>query len=245
MTTSLNGALLPNPVVSKEVVTQYLRQDGRTWNIRVSHNCNLPIGSGYGTSGAGALSLSLSLNQALGEPLTSFEAAAVAHRAEVVAKSGLGTVTSVFFGGLLVRLTPGSPGFARVTKTPISHSSRVVSGSLGPVPTRKALSNRGFTRRVNMCCSGLVQTFQREPSENSFLQISRRFANCLGSASPRLMCLFGLGDKYGVVFSMMMIGESGFTIVSGKMVNEAARLMRVAGFVPRISRIVNEGARPV
>ncbi|OLD05912.1 MAG: hypothetical protein AUJ07_00415 [Crenarchaeota archaeon 13_1_40CM_3_53_5] len=244
-TITLNGNILPNPVVSKEVVRQYLHRDGRTWNVRVSHSCELPIGCGYGTSGAGALSLSFSLNQVLGESLTSFEAAAVAHQAEVTTKSGLGTVTSVFFGGVLVRLTPGSPGLARVTKTPISDSSRVVSGSLGPLPTRTALSNRRFANRVNTCGSGLVQMFRRQSNDTGFLLISRRFADCLGSASPRLKGLFRLGDEFGVVFSMMMIGESGFTIVSGRMVEEAARLMRVAGFVPRISRIANEGARLV
>lgn len=239
----LNGAPLPNPVVSKEVVSRFLRQDGRKWNIRVSHYCDLPTGCGYGTSGAGALSLSLALNQALGEPMTQFEAAAVAHQAEIAMRSGLGTVTSVFFGGLLVRLTPGSPGLARVAKIPVSPSLRVVSGSLGPMPTRRALSNTAFTRAVNACSGGLVRKLQREPSEGSFLQLSRRFADCLGSASPRLKSLLSLGDKHGIVFSMMMIGESGFTIASGKMINQAARLMRSAGFVPRISRIVNQGAR--
>lgn len=239
---SLNGSPLWNPVVSNNVVSRFLRQDGRKWRVRVSHYCDLPVGCGYGTSGSGALSLALSLNQALGEPLTSFEAAAVAHQAEVATKSGLGTVTSVFFGGLLARLGPGSPGLARVKKIPVPSTEKVVSGSLGPMPTRKSLSNVSFRTRVNRCSLGLVQALQRERSEGSFLRLSRRFADCLGSASPRLKTLFGLGDRHRVAFSMMMIGESGFTITSGKRVNQVVRLMESAGFVPRISQIPSEGA---
>ena len=104
-----NGDKLSSKAVSSEVARRYLELDGGSWQTEISHVSGVPSGLGYGTSGAGALSLSLALNEAMGLSLSMPEAAQIAHMCEVECKTGLGTVASVFSGGLTVRTAPGAP----------------------------------------------------------------------------------------------------------------------------------------
>src|SRR3989442_12894078 len=148
---SFNGKPLANPVVSRTVVQEHLARSSKTLRVNISHRGILPMGCGYGTSGAGALSLSLAVNEALGSHLSNIEAAQIAHKAEVKHMTGLGTVTSAFYGGLVIRTRPGAPGFAEVKKIIPPSSLRVVSGAFGPISTAGVLSNTCLKKRINLC----------------------------------------------------------------------------------------------
>jgi pantoate kinase len=237
-----NGKPLPNPVVSLAVIREHLERSSRKLRVTVSHESLLPMGCGYGTSGAGALSLSLALNEATGSDLTQIEAAQIAHKAEVKNRTGLGTVTSAFFGGLLLRTRPGAPGFAEFTKITPSSSLRVVSGSFGPISTRGILSSPGLRKRIDHCGKGLVPLQLRNPETGTFLKLSQRFAECLGIISPRLLETIYMMQRRGIVSSMMMIGESIFTVVRRGLVPEARAVLREVGLTPIVSRISERGA---
>src|SRR5690242_12798991 len=100
---AFNSQPLPATSVSHYAAREFLQKDGRQLRIKISHECDLPIGCGYGTSGAGALSLSLALNEAMGLSLSNTESAQIAHVSEVACKTGLGTVASALTGGLTIR----------------------------------------------------------------------------------------------------------------------------------------------
>jgi pantoate kinase len=239
---SFNGKPLARPVVSRAVVQGHLKGTSEPLRVTVSHRSILPMGCGYGTSGAGALSLSFALNEAMGSDLSAVEAAQIAHRAEVKYKTGLGTVTSAFYGGLLIRTRPGAPGFAQVKKIIPPSSLRVVSGAFGPISTAGVLSNTGLKKRINLCGQGLV-SLQVEGSEtNSFLRLSRRFADCLGIFSPRLREAILRMQRRRIISSMMMIGESLFTIVRRELVPQAKSTLKSTGLTPVVSRIAEHGA---
>src|SRR6266567_4328095 len=191
---SFNGKPLARPVVSREVVTEHLGRSSEILRVTVSHRSILPMGCGYGTSGAGALSLSLALDEALGSNLSNVEAAQIAHGAEVKHRTGLGTVTSAFYGGFVIRTRPGAPGFAQVKRIIPSSSMRIVSGAFGPISTAGVLSNTGLKKR-------------------------RRIKS-----------------------SMMMIGESLFTVVRKELVPEAKSAIKLSGLTPVVSEISDRGA---
>lgn len=237
-----NGRPLPNPVVSLEVIREHLGRPPRKAQVTVSHETTLPMGCGYGTSGAGALSLSLALNEALGSNLTEVEAAQIAHKAEVKYRTGLGTVTSAFYGGLVIRTKPGAPGFAEVRKITSLSTLRVVSASFGPISTRGVLSNNGLRRRINNCGRGLVSLQLRNPETGTFLKLSQRFAECLGMISPRLREAIFKMQRKKLVSSMMMIGESVFTLVQKDHASGARAVLREAGLNPVVSRVSDRGA---
>ena len=200
------------------------------------------MGCGYGTSGAGALSLSLALNEALGSNLTQLEAAQIAHKAEVKNRTGLGTVTSAFYGGLLLRTKPGAPGFAEFRKIDPPPTLRVVSGSFGPISTRGVLASAGLRRRINHCGKGLVSLQLSSPETGTFLKLSQRFAECLGLISPRLLETISKMQRKKLVSSMMMIGESTFTLVQRDLVPGARAVLREAGLNPVVSPVSDRGA---
>jgi len=239
---SFNGKPLVHPVVSSSVVQEHLERSSETLRVKVSHEGILPMGCGYGTSGAGALSLSLALNQALGSHLSMIEAAQIAHKAEVKHKTGLGTVTSAFYGGLVIRTSPGAPGIAEVKKIIPSSSMRVVSGAFGPISTPGVLTSSDLRKRINLCGRGLVSLQLKSPETNTFIGLSRRFADCLGIFSPRLRGAIANMQHRQIVSSMMMLGESLFTVVREGLVPKAKTAIRLAGLSPVVSRISTHGA---
>jgi pantoate kinase len=200
------------------------------------------MGCGYGTSGAGALSLSLALNEALGSNLSNIEAAQIAHQAEVKHRTGLGTVTSAFYGGLLIRIQPGAPGFGEVKKILPSSSLRVVSGAFGPISTAGVLSSTRLKKRINLCGRGLVSLQMTGPETKTFIRLSRRFADCLGLFSPRLREAVARMQRRRIMSSMMMIGESLFTVVRKDLVIEAKAAFLSVGLTPLVSKIARHGA---
>lgn len=239
---SLNGRPLRNPVVSESVVREFLRRESGPVAVRVSHRSTLPVGTGYGTSGAGALGLSLSLNEALGRPLTKLEAAGVAHVSEVRCKTGLGTVTSAFHGGFLVRLKPGAPGTSQVQKLPFSKTDRILSTSYGPIPTSRVLSRSNLIARVNACGRTLVAKLIKNPRLETFVSISRGFADCLNLMSPRLRKLVRVMERSGIPTSMMMIGDAAFAVVRRDDVRTVSKMVEKLGGIPLTSKIAPRGA---
>ena len=240
---SFNGKPLAHPVVSRTVAQELLDRSSEALRVTIDHRSILPMGCGYGTSGAGALSLSLALNDALGSNLSHIEAAQIAHKAEVKYRTGLGTVTSAFYGGLVIRTRPGAPGFAEVKKIIPPSSLRVVSGAFGPISTAGVLSNSGLKRRINLCGRGLVSLQVKGPETNTFIGLSRRFADCLGILSLRLRETISIMQRRRITSSMMMIGESLFTVVRRELVPEAKSTIKSAGLTPAVSKIAERGAR--
>ena len=242
LSVGLNNHRLSRPVVSKGVVDEYLRSAEGHWRVRVEHQCKLPIGAGYGTSGAGATSLSLALNEAFGGRLSRISALRIAYVADVRARTGLGTVASVSAGGLAVRVKPGAPGIGNVRKIATPSGIRIVSGSFGKLSKPRILSNRRLTGRVNTCSRGLVARLLREGSASNFVSLSSKFGDCLGLASGRLRGVLDSLDQRGVVASMMMLGDGAFCIVPRKEASGVARLLRNAGMSAVISRVGRQGA---
>ena len=237
-----NGEPLARPVVSREVVAGHLGRSSEVLRVTVSHRSILPMGCGYGTSGAGALSLSLALDEALGSNISNVEAPQIAHRAEVKHRTGLGTVTSAFYGGLVIRTRPGAPGFAQVKRIVPSSSMRVVSGAFGPISTARVLSSIGLKKRINLCAKGLVSLQVKGPETDTFIRLSRRFADCLGLFSPRLRRTISRMQRRRIKSSMMMIGESLFTVVRKELVPETESTIKLAGLAPVVSKIAEHGA---
>jgi pantoate kinase len=128
-------------------------------------------------------------------------------------------------------------------KTVPPSSFRVVSGAFGPIPTASVLSNADLKRRINLCGRGLVLLQLRKLEISSFLQLSKRFAECLGILSPRLREALKRMESKRILSSMMMIGESFFTVVRRDLVPETQAIIRAVGLKPVVSKIARQGAK--
>jgi pantoate kinase len=241
--TRFDGQRLDGKAVSNEVARIYSKLDERSWQVEISHECRFPPGRGYGTSGAGALGLSLALNEAMGLSFSMLEAAQIAHLCEVECKTGLGTVASVFSGGLTVRKVPGAPEVGQVRKLTLPSSLRIVSGSFGPISTRRVIADNYLKQEINACGRALIERFLQDVSYSNFMSISRKFSNCVGLISSRLRRAMNALDSSGFNCSMMMLGESLFCLLPREDVGRVEAIIRSHELTPTTSLVARSGAR--
>ncbi len=242
ITGTFNGRGLSGRAVSINVARRYLELDGRSWQVEIAHQSEVRSGRGYGTSGAGALGLSIAMNDAMGLSFSMQEVGQIAHLCEVECKTGLGTVASVFTGGLTVRTVPGAPEIGRVRKIGVPASLRVVSTSFGPISTRRVLANLDIKKNINVCGRALLEKFLRDRSYSNFMTLSRNFSNCVGLVSSRLRGVMNALDSFGFSSSMMMLGESLFCLLRREDVARVVAILRSHELRPVISKVARSGA---
>lgn len=199
--------------VSEHIINSFLSRVERDYEIFVSHEVKVPIGSGFGSSGAGALSLALALNEALNLGLSRMETAQIAHIAEVKCKTGLGTVIAETFGGVEIRVEPGAPGIGEIKPIPVNDDYNVVCLNFGHLSTKKILSDEKLRHRINASGKKLIDKLITHPNPADFMAFSRSFAEELGLISPRMRKVLEETDSMGITCSMAMLGETIFSLI--------------------------------
>lgn len=221
---TINGHATNSALVSEHVINAFFSLAGGSYRVLVEHDVKVPIGCGFGSSGAGALSLALALNEIFNLNLSRLEAAQIAHVAEVECKTGLGTVIAETFGGLEIRVKPGAPGLGQIKSIPINEEHVVGCLTLGSISTRKILTDETFHQRINEFGGTLIDELAKHPTTCNFMALSRKFAEHIGLISKRLRAVLEEADSAGLVCSMAMLGESGFTLVKRDLAKEVQEI---------------------
>ena len=141
--------------------------------------------------------------------LTANGAAAVAHEAEVMNRTGLGDVIAQNAGGLVVRLQPGAPGTGRIDRIPVPPLpiSYVVHG---PISTKQVLSDEKVMTAVNAAGEAALKELLKRPTFTNFLQLSRRFTVNSGLASDWALQAIEAVEAAGGMAGMIMLGDAVF-----------------------------------
>ncbi|MFX1488345.1 MAG: hypothetical protein ACFFBI_04300 [Promethearchaeota archaeon] len=105
----------------------------------IYHSFDLPVGCGYGASGSGALGTVYGLNLVLNLNLSDIEKGRIAHIAEVVNRTGLGTVCGQLRGGLCILKEPGYPCNSQSIRFP--KNLKIICGSFGMIHTKSILTD--------------------------------------------------------------------------------------------------------
>jgi pantoate kinase len=199
----LNGQLSEAPV-SRYVVDRLARSP-----VRICTQLEMPLGSGFGASGAGALGCAYALNALFDLGLTANGAAAVAHAADVVNRTGLGDVIGQNTGGLVMRLEPGAPGIGRVDRIPVPalKFDYVVKG---PISTREVLSDEAALKEINRAGEAALKDLLKRPTLREFMLLSRRFTIEAGLASDWALDAIEAVEAAGGQASMIMLGDAVF-----------------------------------
>jgi pantoate kinase len=241
----MNGRAMREAIVSENVVRRMLGYVEETQRVEVTHEIEIPIGAGFGSSGSGALTIALAMNEALRLSLTYVDASRVAHLAEIACKTGLGSVFAATQGGFGVLYKPGAPGIGESMKYGRSDELNGVFVHFGPISTREALSNPGLRQRINDLGGSFVDDLKENLSPSRFMELSRRFTDYVGITTPRLKAVLDAADKAEVSCSMAMFGEVLFSLVERDEVERVAEFYREA--VPdqsvRVLPIDERGAR--
>ena len=200
----VNGSQSNSAIVSETVSKMMLTKSESDYTVLINHQIDVPIGSGYGSSGSAALSLAYALNDALDLDLSKMEAAQIAHLAEIECGTGLGTVLAEYHGGAEIRRSAGAPGFGNVSRFKVGKRNIVGSVSFGLLSTRTCLANRELIANINLHGAASLNALLREPSSDIFMKLARKFAIALGILPERLLNLIESTRSAGITSSMSM-----------------------------------------
>ena len=200
-----------------------------SWRIELDQSVAVPIGSGFGASAASALSAVMAVASALSVEMKAEEVAYAAHRADILCKTGLGTVSVIYkHGGAGVIVKPGAPGISRVRRVPAAKDIRIVTASLAPYKKSRLLSAPEMASRVNEL--GLeAMRIADGPTLENLMKAGEFFATELGLASPRLRRLSGVAKMTGALgASQNMVGEALHAVVHERAARTVADGLRSA-----------------
>ncbi len=223
----INGTPSAQSSVSEGVITRFFEyRPEQHYDVRVSHEVELPIGSGFGTSGAGALSLALALNEILEFGLTELEAAQIAHTVEIEQRTGLGTVIAELAGGIEIRSVAGGPGVGQIEMLPSNNEYMVVCLPFGPISTPKHLIDPSSRKRINERGGLLTDALRENPTVANFMDFSRSFAEHIEIITTRVEMVLQETDEAGFTCSSAIFGENVFSLVLPEQVQELTAIFK-------------------
>jgi len=217
---------------------------GYDGGLRVEQVVEPPIGGGLGTSGASAMATALAVAEALGARLSYTRLAELAHRAELLCGTGLGTVSGLAVGGPVMVLEPGAPGRDRVDRFLAPVDVEVVVGFYSPVDKRSVIGGGGL-EAVDRVGDRALRRLVERPGLDEFMRLSRWFAYETGLARGRVREAIELLLRRGYEASMAMIGETVFAVAGAGEAGGAVDILESTGARVLVTRISWEPAHPV
>jgi len=234
--TTLNGKRA-DLFVSRRVAERLLLRTDKQYRVIIKQSIELPMGGGLGTSGASALATALALGKALGLKLTYEELAREAHIAEVECKTGLGTISGLVTGGVVLVIKPGAPGFDRTVRILAEPSLRVVIGFYAPIEKKKVLEGKDISRIDEIGREALSRILEKTDIVH-FLETCKWFSQTTGLMGNRVKRGIEAAEKAGALgASQAMIGETVFALVEKDMVEDVSAALRTTGAKITISEI--------
>jgi pantoate kinase len=235
---------------TKNVVETLLSKTSTKYDVKVEHQIEVPIGTGFGTSAGGALTAGLALREALGLPLTYNQIGKIAHVAEIQCQTGLGTVSSLTFsGGCVLVVEPGAPGICQIDRIPITPDYTVVAGFFkSNIPKKPTLSSPERKQEINRYGKKTLEAILSEPNLENFLECCWEFSQKAGFATENIRQLVKSAKKAGAVGATQnMIGEAVHAVVHEENADSVAEAFKQTLPSPQIivSKIDFQGARLV
>lgn len=129
--------------------------------LKVALESPLPLGCGFGLSGASSLAVLYAANQLLRLKKTSEFLNSIAHRAEIISKTGLGSVGTQTSGGFLVKTAPGIP--VRGYSLPFT-GQKIYAVIFGKLLTPKVLGNVNKIKSINSAAGIAMDKLKNLPS---------------------------------------------------------------------------------
>ena len=242
----INGTCCPDASTTKFVVEDLLSRISENYCVTVQHQVEIPIGAGFGSSAAGALGVVLALSRALRINLTYTQLGDIAHIAEVKAKTGLGTVGPLMFGGCGLTLEPGAPSFARLDQVPISSDLMMIVGTFRPYPTKEMFSFPEKRELINTWGKKTLERILDDCSLENFMSACKTFAFETGFATDRVGKLINSAEDAGAIGAAQnMLGEAVHALVAVESVDFVHEIFKK--FLPEqnilICNIDFQGAR--
>lgn len=172
-------------------------------NAEIETFSHLPSGCGYGMSAAALLAATHALNELYDLKMDIQTCTKVAHRLEVLHRSGLGDVSACQGGGYVIRTTPGPDGIIIRNHDPRPLYALTIS----PLLTSSVLSSPEIMERI---VSAYPEKMPRSLDE--LMAVSRQFAEQSGLISGAVRKILSACDANDIQASMTMLGNGVFVL---------------------------------
>jgi len=197
--------------------------------VELVQTVEVPIGAGFGSSSASALSAVMAVAAALRLMLTKEAVASYAHQADILQRTGLGTVSSTYRhsgAGLLVKA--GGPGVAEIKSVEVPPGMRVVTACLPRRLRANPISSTRMRGKVNKL-GGAALERASDLKLDSLLVAGRRFAEELGLMTRAVQHLVEVSIEKGAVgASQNMLGNSMHAVVPHEDLERVTSALRKA-----------------
>jgi len=197
--------------------------------IEIHHKFELPVGCGYGASGSGALGIILALNKALALNLDLFECGRIAHIAEVINRTGLGTVCGQLSGGLSILKNPGYPCHSE--RIQVDNNIKVVCTSFGEISTKSILSDPILNDKIKHAGKIALSKLINSPGIKTFMDVSLGFVrktNILNLLDLNEIKQFlrDLNNQNIIGASMNQLGKSVYAVCKEKNLDKVKEIFQ-------------------
>ena len=193
----------------------------------LDQNVEVPIGHGFGASAASALSAVIAASSALGLHMSKERVAYFAHAADILAQTGMGTVSAIYdASGAGVMTRAGGPGVAEFLRVKVPGGLKLVTASLAPFQKRDVLSSNAMRSKVRRLGEVALRMFQADPTFQTLCGAGEWFARNLGLETEEVKSLIRLAKGNGAMHaSQNMIGYA---------IHSVAREEDIAGLVTKL-----------
>jgi pantoate kinase len=201
----------------------------RDSRVALDQQVDVRISYGFGASAASALSAVMAVASALSSRLDREAVAYFAHAADILCRTGLGTVSVIYrYGGAGVIVKPGAPGIAEVRTVSAPKDVRVVTASLSPGVKGPLLSSPDLTKKVNRLGEESIR-MASDLTLDGLIRAGEAFSEGLGIASPQVRRLSRIAKSAGALgASQNMVGEAVHALVLERDVERVAAAMKSA-----------------
>lgn len=195
--------------VTKTVIDLFQKFHGIKFDLHINHESKLKTGYGFSTSGAGAIGTALALNSLFQTSMEYIDLFELAHKAELINHTGLGSVVGQFTGGMEIRLSQGGPKLCKTIS--FDSNEEIVIGLLGPLSTRDVLTS---TKQMDLVTKSGIRCVEKVKNITNLnlsqiIKLGREFMETCGLMTHRIENIISQLDSIGEMHSTMaMIGEA-------------------------------------
>jgi pantoate kinase len=213
-----------------------MKSAGKNAKLRVEQQVDVPIGFGFGASAASALSAVLAAAAALDLRLSKEQTAMFAHDAEIIQRTGLGTVSAVYDGvGAGFVYEAGAPGVAKFRNVKVPAAIRIVTASLAPLKLGGLLSSKKKVAMVNRFGDDALRRVLAEPTLDRMAREGEVFTRKIGIINKDVASLIRVAKKAGATYaSQNMVGGAMHAVVPARRAGAVAMALSSSPLRPRV-----------
>ena len=178
-------------------------------NFTIKYTFEVPIGSGFGTSAAGSLGTIFALNDYFNLKLDSLSIWQLAHKIEIINKTGLGDILGLYsHSNFEMRVKAGAPGVGEVLALNFDIKNYdLYTLTLGPLSKKLILSDVEKRSIISSSGKSTLLELQKNCNFLNFNNLSLKFANTINLQSKELKEIIN-GFKEPFLASQILLGDS-------------------------------------